>query len=173
MEKDIFNLDDKSNFEEVGDVQLFFYMKTLLKLMESDGLDSFDIEDTMFINLCNDAGGMLGIDISYPLDHNYICALSNLNKNYDFSTKQPSAPISRPVRGVYRFEYSEDIVEYVTNVFRHTMVSYSKDLIVPTIDIMQQDGDFAYYDGIQTSHDVYDSYTNRSGLDSDSIKKLQ
>lgn len=173
MKKDIFDADSASSFEQIGDVHLFFYLKILNGILIKDGIDWSDIEDRVFVDACDEASNSVGIDLTYPIDYNYISAVLNLNKDYDFSQKSPSKPIIRPIKSVYTFDYEEDRIEYITTVYQHIMVSYSKELVTKTIESMENEGAFEYYDGREVYRDNYDGETRDNKLISNSIKKIK
>jgi hypothetical protein len=53
------------------------------------------------------------------------------------------------------------------------MLSYDIDLLIPTAELLQGDGNFDYYEGREVDIDYYDGDTNSVEFDKDSIVKIE
>lgn len=166
-------MEEKSTFENIGDVHLFFFLKALQKANGSEDIKELQISDSYFPEVCDEAADMVGISLNFPIDQNYIIALIKLNKDYDYSTRTPEKPFVRPKRGVYSFDYDEHRTEYVRRTYKHEIVSYSQDLIQGTVEMMENEGSFSYYDGLETDVDYYDGDTTDTKFDKGSIRKIE
>ena len=165
-------MEEKSKFEDIGDVHLFFFLKALQKINGNEDITRLEITDSYFPDVCDKAANMVGLSLEYPIDQNYIIALINLNKDYDFSTRTPEKPFVRPEIGVYSFDYDEYRTEFVRRTYRNSIVSYSKNLVEGTIEMMENEGSFSYYDGEEVDADYYDGETTETKFDKDSIRKI-
>lgn len=165
-------MEEKSTFENIGDAHLFFFMKSLQKINRHEDITQLEITDSYFPDVCDKAATMVGLTLEYPIDQNYIMALINLNKDYDYSTKTPEKPFVRPERGVYSFDFDEYRTEFVRRTYRHEIVSYSKDLVKGTVEMIDYDGSFDMYDGDEVDVDYYDGETTETKFDKDSVRKI-
>jgi len=165
-------MEEKSQLEETGDGILFFLIQFLIKECEPLSLKEASMDDSIFIRACDNAANSIGITLEYPIDHNYINALKDLNLNIDFSSKRPNEYLKRPERGVYSFDYDEYRTEFVRRTYRNSIVSYSKNLVEGTIEMMENEGSFSYYDGEEVDADYYDGETTETKFDKDSIRKI-
>ena len=165
-------MEEKSTFENIGDVHLFFFLKALQKINGSEDITELQITDNYLPEVCDKAASIVGLSLEFPTDQNYIIALIKLNQNYDYSTRTPEKPFIRPERGVYSFDIDEYRTEFVRRTYRNDIVSYSKDLIEGTAEMMQNEGVFSYYDGYEVDTDYYDGETTDTKFDKDSIRKI-
>ena len=160
---------EKSKLENIGNKQLFYLLKSFI----SKSNDSTpDMEDYDLSNNCDHAAKIVGLDLNFPIDENYIVATLHLNTNYDFSTQKPSGEIKRPSVGVYKFEISEDRTEQVKRTYRHEMSSYDANLVIPTSRMAEGEGVFDYYDGDMIDEDYYDGETTDVSYDYSSVRKI-
>ena len=159
----------KSKFENIGNAQLFFLLKLTLKNLNGD---TPDMSEDYTIIAIDEAASTVGLNTYFPIDHNYVVSCLSLNIGYDFETKSPSGPLKRPVASLYSFEYDEHRTEYIRRTYRHTITSYSDDVVGDTIRAVDYQG-FDYYDGELVDEDSYDGETTDSGLDISSIKKIK
>lgn len=166
-------MEEKSTFEDIGDVHLFFFLKALQKINRNEDITQLEITDSYFTETCEKAADIVGISLNFPVDQNYIIALIELNKNYDYSTRTPEKPFVRPKRGVYSFDYDEYRTEFVRRTYRNSIVSYSKNLVEGTVEMMENESSFSYYDGEEVDADYYDGETTETKFDKDSIRKIE
>ena len=120
----------------------------------------------------NDFRKIVGIELTYE-DYNYIVATLKMNEGFDYSTKKPSDELKRPIAAVYSFDVDEHRTESVRRTYRHKMLSYDIDLLIPTAELLQGDGNFDYYEGREVDIDYYDGDTNSVEFDKDSIVKIE
>jgi len=160
---------EKSKLENIGNKQLFYLLKSFI-LKSNDSTP--DMEDYGLSNNCDHAAKIVGLDLNFPIDENYIVATLHLNTNYDFSTQKPNGEIKRPSVGVYKFEISEARMEHVTRTYRHEMSSYDANLVIPTSRMAEGEGVFDYYDGDMIDEDYYDGETTDVSYDYSSVRKI-
>lgn len=165
---------DKSQLENLKDVQLFYLLKSVGNEHHS-GIEDIVIDrnimgDSSFHDSCDSAGRLMGLDMEYPTDYNYIAATIKLNPDYDFDTNRPSGPLRRPKGNVYSYEISEFRIEHVRRDYQHEILSYSKDLIISTVEDMLSQGSLDIYEGLETGEDNYDGETVDEKIDKDSIR---
>ena len=165
---------DKSKLENFSNTEIFYLLKSISNeyiLGIGDIVNDRDIiQDYSFQNSCDSAGRLMGLDMEYPTDYNYITATIKLNPNYDFSSNRPSGPLQRPKGNIYSYEISEFRIEHVRRDYRHEIISYSKDLIVSTVESMLGEGALDIYEGVETGEDNYDGETVDEKIDKDSIR---
>ena len=168
---------DKSQLENLKDVQLFYLLKSVGNQhhsgIEDIVIDRNIMEDSRFHDSCDSAGRLMGLDMEYPTDYNYIAATIKLNPDYDFDTNRPSGPLRRPKGNVYSYEISEFRIEHVRRDYRHEIISYSKDLIISTVESMLSEGSLDIYEGLETGEDNYDGETVDEKIDKDSIRLIK
>lgn len=168
---------DKSQLENLKDVQLFYLLKSVGNEhhsgIEDIVIDRDIMEDYSFQNSCDSAGRLMGLDMEYPTDYNYIAATIKLNPDYDFDTNRPSGPLQRPKGNLYSYEISEFRIEHVRRDYRHEIISYSKDLIMSTVKSMLSEGSLDIYEGLETAEDYYDGETVDEKIDKDSIRLIK
>ena len=165
---------DKSQLENLKDVQLFYLLKSVGNEhhsgIEDIVIDRNIMEDSSFHDSCDSAGRLMGLDMEYPTDYNYIAATIKLNPDYDFDTNRPSGPLQRPKGNIYSYEISEFRIEHVRRDYRHEIISYSKDLIISTVEDMLSQGSLDIYEGLETGEDNYDGETVYEKIYKDSIR---
>lgn len=166
---------EKSQFENIGNAQLFFVIKNIgVEVSLKEVVKSLVImEDNDFLIACDNAGKIVGIELEFPIDHNYLAATIKLNPNYDFSALKPTVQIKRPEGHTYSYDIDEFRTEYIRRTYRNEMTSYSVDLIKSTFWSMQNDGYYDYYDGNEVDVDYYDSETTDISFDKTSIKLIE
>ena len=165
-------MEEKSQLEDTGDGILFYLIQFIIKECKPLSLKEASIYDNIFVSACDNAANSMGITLEYPIDHNYINALKDLNLNIDFSSKRPNESLKRPERGVYSFDYDEYRTEFVRRTYRNEIVSYSPKLVISTVESMENEGTFSYYDGREVDADYYDGETTETKLDTSSLKKI-
>jgi len=161
---------EKSNYENIGNAELFFLIKLFLNNLEGINPDITDNHTTLALE---DACSKIGLDFEFPIDVNYVISTINLNEDYDFESKSPSGLIKRPKASLYSFDYDEHRREYVRRTYRNTITSYSDDIVTETIRALEESGDFEYYDGNEIDTDYYDGETTDTELDISSITKIK
>ena len=168
---------ETSKLEKIGNVQLFFLLKQLISSYDytvKDIIkDSEIIEDSSFLDACESAGNVIGIDIEYPIDNNYLAATIKLNGKFDYTTSKPSKELLRPVASLYSYDFTENRTEYVLRTYRNTLTSYSPDLVKTTAESMESEGYMYYGDGHEVHVDFYDGETNDVSFDDLSIRKIK
>lgn len=164
---------EKSNYENIGNAQLFFLIKLFLENLGENYLyEEINIRDNDTFNALREASTAVGVECEFPIDINYIISTINLNKGYDFETRTPSGKLERPQASLYSFDYDEHRTEYIRRTYRHEITSYNDDIVLDTIMALDDEG-FDYYDGREVDYDTYDGETTDSGLDTDSIRKIK
>jgi len=166
---------EKSKLESLPDSQLFFLLKLVIgeygNLKHILRLDI--MEDSGFHDSCESAGRIMGVSIEYPIDPNYIASTIQMNGEYDYSGNRPTSKIERPVAKLYGFDIDEHRTEYVVRSYSHSLSSYSRELLIPTVKSMLDEGSIDAYEGEETHVDYYDGETNETKIDKDSIRVLK
>jgi hypothetical protein len=167
---------EKSNLENLSNGQLFFLLKFIIN--DYNGtlkniLHPKIMEDSEFFESCDSAGRMMGFEIEFPEDQNYIAATIQLNPDYDFSGNRPNSEIKRPIAQEYSIDIDEHRTEYVVRSYKHTLTSYSQKLVVSTISQMLDEGSIDVYEGEEVNVDYYDGETNETKIDKDSIRVIR
>ena len=90
------------------------------------------------------------------LDIDFIFNLYVLNVD-KITTNKAFVDLTIPEPKLYSYDVSENRVQYVEIVYRNTMTSYSKHSVAPIIELLQNDGNFDYYDGTEVSDIITDS----------------
>lgn len=165
---------DKSQLENLKDVQLFYLLKAIGNEhhsgIEDIVIDRNIMDDSIFHDSCDSAGRLMGLEMDFPTDYNYLAATIKLNPDYDFSSNRPSGPLQRPKGNVYTYEIDEFRIEHVRRSYRHELLSYSKDLIISTVETMLGQGSIDIYEGLETDVDYYDGETVDEKIDKGSIR---
>jgi len=161
---------EKSKLENIGNTQLFYLLKSFI-LKSNDSTP--DMEDYGLSDNCDEASRIVGIDLTFPVDQNYIVATLRLNSSYDFSTQKPNGEIKRPSFGLYEFDIDEHRSEQVRRTYRHEMVSYDESLVISTGRMAESEGWFDYTDGREVDVDYYDGETTDVNYDNSSVTKIK
>jgi len=161
---------ERSNYENIGNAQLFFLIKLFLKNL---GENNLDIRDSDTWDALKESASVLGVGYDFPVDVNYIISTINLNEGYDFENKGPSGTLNRPQASLYSFDYDEHRREYVRRTYRHEITSYNDDIVTETIMALDDSGNFEYYEGNEIDTDYYDGETTDVELDTNSIRKIK
>ena len=166
---------EHSQLENIGNSQLFFMIKFILNEIElSDIIRDKDImEDSQFLDVCDDSSKIVGVELEFAIDHNYLAATIKLNRDFDFSTSKPSKNLRRPEAKLFRFEIDEFRLESVRRTYENELTSYSSDLVESTVNKMRSEGSFDYYDGKEIGVDYYDGETTEVTLDKSSIREVK
>ena len=160
---------EKSKLENIGNTQLFYLLKGFISISQESNPD---MDDYNLADNCDEASRIVGLELSYPIDQNYIVATLKLNQNYDFSTQKPNGEIKRPSPGVYEYDIDEHRVENVRRTYRHSMVSYDENLVIPTSVMAEGEGWLDYTDGREVDVDYYDGETTDVSYDYNSVTKI-
>ena len=80
---------ERSKLENISNTQLFYLLKNVIKLL--DGFRDGDIEHPGFSHDCDSAATIVGLDLSFPIDENYIASTLKLNPDYDFDDLKPES----------------------------------------------------------------------------------
>jgi hypothetical protein len=167
---------EKSNLENLSNGQLFFLLKFVINDYGMDKkyiLRSDIMEDSGFHDSCDSAGRMMGFEIEYPIDPNFIASTIQLNPDFDFSGSRPESEIKKPVAQLYQFDIDEHRTEYVVRSYQHSLTSYSQKLVIPTTESMLNEGALDVYEGEEVNVDYYDGETNETKIDKDSIRVIR
>ena len=159
-----------SKLENIGNAQLFYLLKSFVSISDETNPDMGDYN---LSNNCDEASRIVGIELTFPVDQNYIVATLRLNTDYDFTTQKPNGEIKRPSGGVYEFDIDEHRIENVRRTYRHEIVSYNEDLVIPTGQMAEGEGWFDYTDGREVDVDYYDGETTDVNYDYSSVTKIK
>ena len=81
--------------------------------------------------------------------------------------------LKRPEVGLFSFDVDEIRVETVRTTYTHEISSYDKSLVFPTVQSMQNDGGFEYYDGTESDKDYLDGETTDINYDHRSLRQIK
>lgn len=125
--------------------------------------------DDNFYSKCESVCKLFGFSRLDYIDIDFIFNLFKLN---DFSEKTPNN-VEKPKINNFSFEYDEFSNQYVRNTYRHSISSYNidDDNIIDLIKLMENDGNFDYYDGNNIDSEIIDSEVTDIKLDKNSIYK--
>lgn len=160
---------EKSKLENIGNTQLFYLLKSFVSISDETNPD---MDDYNLSNNCDEASRIVGIELTFPVDQNYIVATLHLNSGYDFSTQKPNGEIKRPSFGLYEFDVDEHRTEQVIRTYRHTMVSYDESLVISTCQMAEGEGWFDYTEGKEVDVEGYDGETTEVNYDNRSVTKI-
>jgi hypothetical protein len=90
------------------------------------------------------------------IDIDFIFNLYVLNVD-KITTNKAFVDLTIPEPKLYSYDVAENRVQYVETVYRNTITSYSKHSVMPIIELLQNDGNFDYYDGNEVSDIINDS----------------
>lgn len=163
---------DKSQFEKVPDGEMFYIIKIMLKEYNDE---DFDLDNSDFIDACDNAAKLTGTkNLEFPIDYNYIISFYLLNSGFNWDSKRPEEKLKRPVGVEYSFDYDEHRTEFVRRTYRHYVTTYDENLIMETVNAIDNSPDgFEYYNGNEIDADYYDGETTDSSLDRSSITKVK
>lgn len=166
-------LKENSKLETIGNVQLFFILKNVAKENDYNYFDRGKIENDDFMVDCDSSAKLTGIEDLTYVDYNYILACLIINDDFNFEASKPEGVLKRPEASLYFFDIDEDRTEHVRRTYRHKMVSYMPELVVPTFRGMDYNGDIDYYSGEEVDADYYDGETTSVDIDKSSVTKIQ
>jgi|688.fasta_scaffold10824_20 hypothetical protein len=163
---------ERSKLENVGNTQLYFVLKRVIEEYD-EPIGSDSIEYSSFMDVCETSCKIVGIGSPYYIDYNYILATLLLNKGFDYSENKVSGVLKRPEVGLFSFDIDEIRVETVRTTYTHEISSYNKSLVFPTVQSMQNDGGFEYYDGTESDKDYLDGETTDINYDHRSLRQIK
>ena len=157
---------EKSQLEEIND-RVLYHLCHLIQTKLDGEVAYFNDK---FMSMCDTISKFFGYKLDY-IDYDYILNLLDMN---DFSEKTPKQ-IKKPKAYLYGFDYDEFETQYVRRTYYNTITSYSgdKNQIFDLISVMNSEGNLEYYDGTETSSDIYDSEVTDVKLDCTSLNKIK
>jgi hypothetical protein len=166
---------EKSKFENVGNVQLFFTLKIIIKEYGNSSrfFDVNTMSDSGFYDSCDIASKTVGVgDITF-IDYNYLLSVLLLNEGFDFDEKKPNGTLARPSVSRYSFDVDEDYTSYGTRTYQNKLESYLEELVIPMAIGMEGEGSFDYYDGDVIYDNIYDGETTDFKIKNRSVVKIK
>lgn len=155
---------NKSHLEDVSDRIIILICKEILKRT-----DDFDLDDSSFSDACDDISTKLfGKGMDY-IDIDYMSRILELNP--DILSDDKDVKILRPELNIFQFNYIEKRTEWVMNKYKHKMSTYQPE-VNPIIDLMNQNGDFDYWDGDFYDREVLDSDIDDTYIDKYTIRQI-
>lgn len=166
---------EKSKFENVGNIQLFFTLKIIIKEYKysSRFFDINTISESDFYDSCDIASKSVGVgDITF-IDYNYLLSVLLLNAGFDFDEKKPNGTLVRPSVSRYSFDTVEEYTSYGTRTYRNELESYLEELVIPMVIGMEGEGSLDYYDGDVIDDDIFDGETTNYKINKGSVVKIK
>lgn len=164
---------ERSKFENVGNVQLFFTLKIIIKEYKYSSFGVNTMSENNFYGSCDIASKTVGVgDITF-IDYNYLLSVLLLNEGFDFDEKKPKGTLVRPSISKYSFEVDEHYSAFGRRTYQNTLESYLTELVIPMAKGMDGEGAFDYYDGDLVSDNIYDAETTDMSYDKDSVVKIK
>ncbi len=165
---------ERSKLENIGNTQLYFVLKRIVNEFGDDyDFDENDIDRSDFKDECETACKIVGMSEPDYIDYNYILSTLMLNDGFDYSQNKVTGTLNRPEVGLFSFDYDEIRVETVRTTYTHEISSYGRNLVFPTVESMQSDGVFDYYEGSESDRDFIDGETTDANLDYKSLKQIK
>jgi hypothetical protein len=122
---------------------------------------SFDIVDDYnrkVLEMISDTVKYFGIEGLTWDEGTFFSELVRLNPNYE------SEEIRVPVKNIYEIDVDANVIDYVTETYRHTLESYiSKDEGLLKQQLMNEDS-YEYWNGNQIHREVYDGETTEETI---------
>jgi hypothetical protein len=157
-------MEKKSHLEDVSDRIIILICKEIIKRT-----DDFDLDDSGFSDSCDDISiKLFGKGMDY-IDIDYMSRILELNP--DILSDDKGVKILRPELNLFQFNYIEKKTEWIMNKYRHEMSTYQHG-VNSIIDLMNQNGDFDYWDGDLYDREVLDSDFDDTYVDNYSIRKI-
>lgn len=111
------------------------------------------------LKIISDTVRYFGIDGLTWDEGTFFSELVRLNPNYE------SEEIRIPIKNTYEIDVEADMIEYVTEVYRHTLKSYiSKDERLLKQQLMGK-SDYEYWSGNKINRDQYDGELTQERID--------
>ena len=150
---------EKSYLESLSQKLLYTILYVAKTSLDDEKVVLNDIEHSYvvetFESAINSAIGRSKRTLDY-IDIDFIFNLYVLNVD-KITTNKAFVDLTIPEPKLYSYDVSENRVQYVETVYRNTMTSYSKHSVTPIIELLQNDGNFDYYDGTEVSDIINDS----------------
>ena len=150
---------EKSYLESLSQKLLYTILYVAKTSLDDEKVVLNDIEHSYIVetfeSAINSAIGRSKISLDY-IDIDFIFNLYVLNVD-KITTNKAFVDLTIPEPKLYSYDVSENRVQYVEIVYRNTMTSYSKHSVTPIIELLQNDGNFDYYDGTEVSDIINDS----------------
>ena len=150
---------DNSFLESLSQKLLYTILYMAKKSFDGEKVVLNDIEHSYvvenFESAINSVIGRSKISLDY-IDIDFIFNLYVLNVD-KITTNKAFADLTIPEPKLYSYDVAENRVQYVETTYRNTITSYSKHSVSPIIQLLQDDGNFDYYDGNEVSDIITDS----------------
>ena len=150
---------DKSFLESLSQKLLYTILYVAKTSLDGEKVVLNDIEHSYIVetfeSAIKSAIGTEKRNLDY-LDIDFIFNLYVLNVD-KITTNKAFVDLTIPEPKLYSYDVAENRVQYVEIVYRNTMTSYSKHSVMPIIELLQNDGNFDYYDGTEVSDIINDS----------------
>jgi len=150
---------EKSYLESLSQKLLYTILYVAKTSFDGEKIVLNDIEHSYIVetfeSAINSAIGRSKKTLDY-IDIDFIFNLYVLNVD-KITTNKAFVDLTIPEPKLYSYDVSENRVQYVEIVYRNTMTSYSKHSVTPIIELLQNDGNFDYYDGTEVSDIINDS----------------
>ena len=131
---------------------------SLHETFESTSYDIVDDYNTKVLSMISDTVKYFGIEGLTWDEGTFFSELVRLNPNYE------SEEIRVPVKNVYEIDVDANVIDYVTETYRHTLESYiSKDEELLKQQLMN-DSEYEYWQGNQIHREVYDGETTEQTI---------
>ena len=161
----------KSKFEGYSDKLLFKFLKEIVTLLEDEGINyatmKFDDEVSVIFH---DSLKKFGMDVLSYIDQDFLFVLIKRNISI-LQEDNLTSSLDRPTCSEYSFDVSASVTLYQTEYYEHKISSYSENPY-RIVKVMEDDGNFSYYDGKLTNTDVHDSETNEVNIEKNTFYKI-
>lgn len=150
---------EKSYLESLSQKLLYTILYVAKTSLDDEKVALNDIEHSYIVetfeSAINSAIGRSKRTLDY-IDIDFIFNLYVLNVD-KITTNKAFVDLTMPEPKLYSYDVAENRVQYVETVYRNTITSYSKHSVAPIIELLQNDGNFDYYDGTEVSDIITDS----------------
>ena len=137
---------------------LSLIINQLHETFEGNSYDIVDDYNSNVLEIISDTVKYFGVEDLTWNEGTFFSELVRLNPNYE------SEEIRVPVKNVYEIDVDVDVIEYVTETYRHELVSYiSKDEGLLAQQLMNNDN-YDYWNGNKIHRDVYDAETTEEKI---------
>ena len=137
---------------------LSLIINQLHETFEGNSYDIVDDYNSNVLEIISDTVKYFGVEGLTWNEGTFFSELVRLNPNYE------SEEIRVPVKNVYEIDVDVDVIEYVTETYRHELVSYiSKDEGLLAQQLMNNDN-YDYWNGNKIHRDVYDAETTEEKI---------
>ena len=133
-------------------------IRSLHETFESTSFDIVDDYNTKVLSMISDTVKYFGIEGLTWDEGTFFSELVRLNPNYE------SEEIRIPVKNIYEIDVDANVIDYVTETYRHTLESYiSKDEELLKQQLMN-DIEYEFWQGNQIHREVYDGETTEQTI---------